>query len=101
SSSTNLPQGAMDVLILKVLALRGLGISKHIAQVTSNTFFVKPGSLFPALHRMREAGWLTSSWGESESIRCAKSYRLTTPGRRQLKQEADLWHAFPPPWPAL
>jgi len=93
-SNTNLLQGTLDVLILKVLALQpmhGLGISNRIAQVTSNTFLVKPGSLFPALHRMEEAGWLTSSWGESENNRRAKFYRLTTAGRRQLKQETDLW----------
>lgn len=93
-SNTNLLQGTLDVLILKVLALHpmhGLGISNRIAQVTSNTFLVKPGSLFPALHRMEEAGWLTSSWGESESNRRAKFYRLTAAGRRQLKQETDLW----------
>src|SRR5438552_1375271 len=92
-SNTNLLQGTLDVLILKVLALQpmhGLGISNRIAQVTSNTFLVKPGSLFPALHRMEEAGWLTSSWGESENNRRAKFYRLTAVGRRQLKQETDL-----------
>jgi transcriptional regulator len=93
-SNTNLLQGTLDVLILKVLALQpmhGLGISNRIAQVTSNTFLVKPGSLFPALHRMEEAAWLTSSWGESENNRRAKFYRLTAAGRRQLKQETDLW----------
>jgi PadR family transcriptional regulator PadR len=93
-SNTNLLQGTLDVLILKVLALQpmhGLGISNRIAQVTSNTFLVKPGSLFPALHRMEEAGWLTSSWGESENNRRAKFYRITAVGRRQLKQETDLW----------
>lgn len=91
-SNTNLLQGTLDVLILKVLALQpmhGLGISNRIAQVTSNTFLVKLGSLFPALHRMEEAGWLTSSWGESENNRRAKFYRLTAAG--QLKQETDLW----------
>jgi PadR family transcriptional regulator PadR len=93
-SNTNLLQGTLDVLVLRVLALQpmhGLGISNRIAQVTSNTFLVKPGSLFPALHRMEEAGWLTSSWGESENHRRAKFYRLTSAGRRQLKQETDLW----------
>lgn len=93
-SNTNLLQGTLDVLILKVLALQpmhGLGISNRIAQVTSNTFLVKPGSLFPALHRMEEAGWLTSSWGVSENKRRAKFYRLTAAGRRQLKEETNLW----------
>ncbi|MGC2658781.1 MAG: PadR family transcriptional regulator [Bryobacteraceae bacterium] len=94
SSNTPLLQGTLDVLILKVLALEplhGLGISRRIAQVTGNTFQVKPGSLFPALHRMQEAGWLNSSWGESENTRRAKFYRLTKAGTRQLKEETDHW----------
>ena len=92
--STSLLQGTLDVLILKVLTLEpmhGLGISRRIAQVTGGTFQVKPGSFFPALHRMEEAGWLTSSWGESENGRRAKFYRLTKTGRRQLKEETDQW----------
>src|SRR3954451_19832054 len=92
--STALLQGTLDVLILKVLALEplhGLGISRRIAQVTGNTFQVKPGSLFPALHRMEEAGWLSSSWGESENRRKAKFYRLTKAGRRQLQTETNDW----------
>jgi PadR family transcriptional regulator len=93
-AATNLLQGTLDLLILKVLALEpmhGLGISRRIGQVTGGTFQVKPGSLFPALHRMEEAGWLSSSWGESENSRRAKFYRLTRTGRRQLKEEADEW----------
>jgi transcriptional regulator len=91
---TNLLQGSLDVLILKVLALtpmHGLGISRRIAQVTHGTFDVKPGSLFPALHRMEEAGWLESEWGESENRRRAKFYKLTKAGRRQLKEETEQW----------
>ena len=94
SASTALLQGTLDVLILKVLALEplhGLGISRRIAQVTGNTFQVKPGSLFPALHRMEEAGWLSSAWGESENTRRARFYRLTRAGTRRLKQETDQW----------
>src|SRR6516225_475262 len=90
----NLLQGTLDVLILKVLTLEpmhGLGISRRIAQVTNGTFRVKPGSLFPALHRMEEVGWLSAAWGESENHRRAKFYRLTTAGRRQLKQETNQW----------
>jgi PadR family transcriptional regulator PadR len=93
-SATSLLQGTLDVLILKVLALEpmhGLGISRRIAQVTSGTFQVKPGSLFPALHRMEEAGWLSSHWGESENSRKAKYYRLTNTGRRQLREETEQW----------
>jgi transcriptional regulator len=79
---------------LKVLTLEpmhGLGISRRIAQVTGETFQVKPGSLFPALHRMEEAGWLSSEWGESDNSRRAKFYRLTKAGRKQLKEETDQW----------
>jgi len=87
-------QGTLDVLILKAVALQplhGLGISRRIAQMTNDTFQVKPGSLFPALHRMEEAGWLTAEWGESENNRRAKFYRITKLGLRQLKQETDNW----------
>lgn len=92
--ATALLQGTLDVLILKVLsleAMHGLGISRRIAQVTRGTFQVKPGSLFPALHRMEEAGWLSASWSESENRRRAKYYQLTSLGRRQLKEETDQW----------
>src|SRR5918992_569438 len=91
---TNLLQGTLDLLILKALALgemHGLGISRRIEQVTQGTFVVKPGSLFPALHRMEEAGWLTSAWGESENNRRAKFYRLTAAGRRQFESESRQW----------
>ena len=93
-SNTPILQGTLDVLILKALALdqmHGLGISRRIAQVTGGTFQVKPGSLFPALHRMEEAGWLASCWGESENNRRAKFYRLTALGRKQLQKEARTW----------
>lgn len=91
---TNLLQGTLDLLILKTLALgelHGMGISHRIEQITQGTFQVKPGSLFPALHRMEEAGWLASKWGESEHNRRAKFYRLTAAGRRQLQTEAAEW----------
>ncbi len=93
-SNTALLQGTLDVLILKVLTLEpmhGLGISRRIAQVTNETFQVKPGSLFPALHRLEEAGWLTAEWGQSENKRRARFYRLTKLGLRQLKQETNNW----------
>jgi PadR family transcriptional regulator PadR len=91
---TNLLQGTLDMMILKSLALdqmHGLGISRRIEQITKGTFLVKPGSLFPALHRMEEEGWLVSSWGESENNRRAKYYRLTKAGRRQLESETERW----------
>ncbi len=94
STQTNLLQGTLDLLILKTLALdelHGLGISRRIEQITNGTFQVKPGSLFPALHRMEEAGWLSSSWGESENNRRAKYYRLTKTGRKQLDTETEQW----------
>jgi transcriptional regulator len=69
----------------------GLGISRRIEQMTNGTFQVKPGSLFPALHRMEESGWLASSWGESENNRRAKYYRLTKTGQRQLETEQQEW----------
>lgn len=90
----DLLQGTLDLLVLKALALEplhGLGVSHRIAQMTKGTFEVKPGSLFPALHRMEEAGWLESSWGESENNRRAKYYQLTRAGQRQLKAEAENW----------
>lgn len=91
---TNLLQGTLDLMILKALALdemHGLGISRRIEQITKGTFQVKPGSLFPALHRMEESGWLASSWGESENNRRAKYYKLTKAGRRQLGTETERW----------
>jgi len=91
---TDLLQGTLDLLILKSLALEelhGMGISRRIMQITNGTFEVKAGSLFPALHRMEEAGWLTSFWGESETNRRAKFYRLTKTGRKQLQTESERW----------
>jgi PadR family transcriptional regulator len=86
--------GTLDMLILKVLALgpmHGLAIARRIEQVSRKTFEVKPGSLFPALHRMEEEGWLSSKWGDSENNRRAKYYQLTAAGRRQLESETERW----------
>jgi PadR family transcriptional regulator PadR len=94
TEQTELMRGTLDLIILKVLALEemhGLGISRRIEQVTKGTFQVKPGSLFPALHRMEEQGWVASTWGESENNRRAKYYRLTKAGRRQLEAETKRW----------
>ena len=91
---TNLLQGTLDLLILKALALgelHGLGVARRIEQMTRGTFQVKPGSLFPALHRMEEAGWLIAAWGVSENNRKAKYYQLTAAGRRQLATETGEW----------
>jgi len=94
SRPTNLLQGTLDLLILRALSLEelhGLGVSRRVEQITRGTFQVKPGSLFPALHRMEEAGWLASSWGTSDNNRRAKYYKLTAAGRRQLESEVGEW----------
>lgn len=94
SQPTTLLQGTLDMLILKSLVageMHGLGISRRIQQITRGTFAVKPGSLFPALHRMEEEGWLSSFWGDSENNRRAKYYRLTKPGQNQLEIETKRW----------
>src|SRR5690348_14575565 len=90
----DLLQGTLDLLILRALALEaahGLGVSRRIGQITGGTFDVKPGSLFPALHRLEEQGWLKSAWGESENRRRAKYYTITAAGRRQLREETQSW----------
>ena len=86
--------GTLDLLILKSLSLQplhGLGISRRIDQITGGAFEVKPGSLFPALYRMEEAGWLASEPGTSEQNRKVRFYKLTAAGRRQLGQETTEW----------
>lgn len=91
---TSLLQGTLDLLILKSLIageLHGLGISRRVQQITGGTFVVKPGSLFPALHRMEEEGWISSLWGESENKRRAKYYRLSKAGQKQLQAETKRW----------
>jgi transcriptional regulator len=91
---TNLLQGTLDLLILRALLpgeMHGLAISRRIEQMTGGTFQVKPGSLFPALHRMEENGWLKSSWGQSDNNRRAKFYQLTKTGERQLETETEEW----------
>ena len=93
-SRSSLLQGTLDLLILRALALgpnHGLGIARRVAQITRGTFEVKPGSLFPALHRLEEQGWLDAEWGESENRRKAKYYRLTKAGRRHLEAETASW----------
>ena len=87
-------QGTLDLLILKAVALNpnhGLGVSRRISQLTQGAFEVKPGSLFPALHRLEEKGWLKSEWGQSETNRKAKYYRITKAGQRQLEEEVRAW----------
>jgi transcriptional regulator len=91
---TELLQGTLDMLILNTLALaplHGVGIAQRIEQVTRGTFVVKPGSLFPALHRMEDAGWVCSEWGETDSQRRAKFYCLSQAGRWHLEKETARW----------
>ncbi|MFA5910547.1 MAG: PadR family transcriptional regulator [Vicinamibacterales bacterium] len=88
-------QGTLDLLILKALSpgeLHGLGVSRRIEQITRGTFSVQPGSLFPALHRLEEAGALSSDWQPSENNRRAKFYALTKSGRRRLGDETAQWN---------
>jgi transcriptional regulator len=95
SPRTTLLQGTLDLLILRALAsreLHGLGVSRRIHQMTDGTFDVQPGSLFPALHRLEEAGWLSSTWNPSENNRRAKYYRLTKAGHKQLTEETTQWN---------
>jgi PadR family transcriptional regulator PadR len=96
-NQTNLLQGTLDLLILKAIGegeMHGLGVARRVEQITRGTFQVKPGSLFPALHRLEEAGWLSSFWGDSENNRRAKFYRRTRAGERQLGIETEQWTAI-------
>jgi PadR family transcriptional regulator PadR len=91
---SDLLQGTLDLLILRTLELRplhGIGISDRIEQVTHGVFVVGPGSLFPALHRLAEQGWIGGEWGELETGRRAKVYSLTRSGRARLAQEKRQW----------
>jgi PadR family transcriptional regulator PadR len=90
----DLLQGTLDLLILRALALgehHGLGIARRVQQITGNTFDVKAGSLFPAVYRLEERGWIKATWGESENKRRAKFYALTAAGKKQLQQETKDW----------
>ena len=89
-----LVRGTLDMLILKTLTLQpmhGLGISNRIDQTTDGVFEVKPGSLFPALKRMEQEGWIEGDWRESENRRRAKYYSLTKAGRHRLCEEKQSW----------
>ncbi len=90
----DLPQGTLDLLILKTLALEpqhGWGISERIEQVSSDVLSVQQGSLYPALHRLERRGWIKAKWGASENNRRAKYYELTKSGRKQLEAEENAW----------
>ena len=90
----DLPQGTLDLLILKALSLEpmhGWGISERIHQVSRETLQIPQGSLYPALHRLERRGWIRASWGASDNNRRAKYYELTRAGRKQLEAEAQDW----------
>jgi PadR family transcriptional regulator, regulatory protein PadR len=89
-----LPQGTLDLLILRTLALEpqhGWAISERIHQISSEVLQVRQGSLYPALHRLQRRGWIKARWGASENNRRAKYYELTKTGRQQLEAEKDAW----------
>jgi PadR family transcriptional regulator PadR len=90
----DLPQGTLDLLILKTLALEpqhGCAISDRIEQISKDVLSIKPGSLYPALHRIERRGWIKAKWGTSENNRRAKYYELTKSGRKQLEAEESAW----------
>jgi PadR family transcriptional regulator, regulatory protein PadR len=90
----DLPQGTLDLLILKAVALEprhGWAISERIQQVSRDVVQIPQGSLYPALHRLERRGWIKASWGASENNRRAKYYELTRSGRKQLELETDAW----------
>ena len=89
-----LPQGTLDILILKTIALgpqHGWAIAERIQQISNDALQVRQGSLYPALHRLQRRGWIKAKWGASDNNRKAKFYELTTSGRKQLEAETDTW----------
>lgn len=94
---SDLFQGTLDVLILKTIspgAMHGWGIAQRIQQVSQDVLAVNQGSLYPALHRLEEQGWISAQWGNSENNRRARFYTLTRAGRRQLADETQNWERF-------
>jgi PadR family transcriptional regulator, regulatory protein PadR len=92
---SDLLQGTLDMLILKIVALgpvHGYGISRRIRQISKDVLQVQQGSLYPALHRLEKRGWLKADWGESDNGRKAKFYSLSAKGRKQLAAEESNWN---------
>ena len=90
----DLPQGTLDLLILKTLALEpqhGWAISERVQQISKDTLQIQQGSLYPALHRLERRSWITARWGASDNNRRAKFYALTRTGRKQLEREETAW----------
>lgn len=91
---TDLLRGTLDLMVLRVLELQplhGVGVADRIRQVTSGTFDISPGSLFPALHRLEQEGWIRGEWTTSDQNRRVRSYQLTRAGRQQLSAEKHQW----------
>jgi len=96
-SSSDVLQGTLDMLILKALSLEpmhGWGTAQRIQQISEDALQLNQGSLYPALHRLEQRGWIASEWGTSENNRRAKYYRLTATGRSQLESEKAMWRTF-------
>jgi transcriptional regulator len=94
NEKSDLLQGTLDMLILKIVALgpiHGYGISQRIRQISKDVLQVQQGSLYPALHRLEKRGWLEAQWGESDNARQAKFYKLSAKGRKQLATEESNW----------
>ena len=94
SKPTDLVQGTLDLLILKTLTLQpmhGWAVAQRIRQLSRDVLQVQQGSLYPALHRLEQQGWIRAEWGDSDNNRRAKYYALTRAGRRQLEREAASW----------
>jgi PadR family transcriptional regulator len=97
SEKSDLLQGTLDVLILKTLSngsMHGWGISQRIQQLSEDVLAINQGSLYPALHRLEEKGWISAQWGNSENNRRARYYSLTRAGKRQLAEETESWERF-------
>lgn len=95
TEKSDLLQGTLDMLILKVVVLgpvHGYGISQRIRQISKDVLQVQQGSLYPALHRLEKRGWLQAQWGESDNGRQAKFYKVSAKGRKQLAAEESSWH---------
>jgi len=96
-SGVDLLQGTLDVLVLRTLVrgpMHGWGIAQRIQELSEDVLRVNQGSLYPALHRLEDEGWIAAEWGASENNRRAKYYRLTRRGQRQLEGETESWERF-------
>jgi PadR family transcriptional regulator PadR len=94
SRPSDLVQGTLDLLLLKILALEpmnGWAVSRRLRQMSGDVLQVSDGSLYPALHKLEQRGWIRSAWKQSENNRRAKFYSLTRAGRRQLEKETKTW----------